>query len=233
MVSAAGSSSSDDCVFAPCSAGSYMTESGCQQCGENSFSADGASSCTSCPEDMVSAAGSSSPDDCVFAPCSAGSYMTKRGCQQCGENSFSAAGASSCTSCPDDMVSAAGSTSQNDCDFKHYPTCDCWTAKCGFCSSLECTVEHDLANSNRGIVVSSRPNLRTFDTIFLYDGDGVLLGQFTWNLKGISLSGGCVKCGTPPALRKARNRKGQTSWIFSLTNGVLQIKIGDKVFYEK
>ena len=41
-----------------------MTESECQQCGENTFSAAGASSCSSCPENMVSAAGSTSEDDC-------------------------------------------------------------------------------------------------------------------------------------------------------------------------
>ena len=49
-----------------CSAGSYMTETGCQQCGENTFSAAGASSCSSCPKDMVSAAGSTSEDDCSY-----------------------------------------------------------------------------------------------------------------------------------------------------------------------
>ena len=43
-------------LSAPCSAGDYMTDSGCQQCGENSYSGDGASSCTSCPEGKVSAA---------------------------------------------------------------------------------------------------------------------------------------------------------------------------------
>ena len=53
-------------VTEPCSAGSYMTDSGCQQCGENTFSAAGASSCSSCPEDMVSAAGSTSEDDCAY-----------------------------------------------------------------------------------------------------------------------------------------------------------------------
>ena len=51
---------------APCSAGDYMTASGCQQCGENSYSGDGASSCTSCPDDKVSAAGSASQDDCEY-----------------------------------------------------------------------------------------------------------------------------------------------------------------------
>ena len=43
-----------------------MTVSGCQQCGENSYSGDGASSCTSCPEGKVSAAGSASEDDCEY-----------------------------------------------------------------------------------------------------------------------------------------------------------------------
>ena len=53
-------------VTEPCSAGSYMTDSGCQQCGENTFSAAKASSCSSCPKDMVSAAGSTSEDDCSY-----------------------------------------------------------------------------------------------------------------------------------------------------------------------
>ena len=44
-----------------------MTDSGCQQCGDNTFSAAEASSCSSCPEDMVSAAGSTSEDDCVYS----------------------------------------------------------------------------------------------------------------------------------------------------------------------
>ena len=43
-----------------------MTDSGCQQCGENSYSGDGASSCTSCPEGKVAAAGSASVDDCEY-----------------------------------------------------------------------------------------------------------------------------------------------------------------------
>ena len=43
-----------------------MTDSGCQQCGKNTFSTNNASSCTSCPEDMVSTAGSKSEQDCFF-----------------------------------------------------------------------------------------------------------------------------------------------------------------------
>ena len=41
-----------------------MTESGCQQCGENTYSGDGASSCTACPDGKISAAGSTSEADC-------------------------------------------------------------------------------------------------------------------------------------------------------------------------
>ena len=43
-----------------------MTESGCQQCGENTYSGAGASSCTSCPDGKMSAAGSTSEADCGY-----------------------------------------------------------------------------------------------------------------------------------------------------------------------
>ena len=43
-----------------------MTESGCQQCGENTYSGDGASSCTSCPDGKLSAEGSTSEDHCYY-----------------------------------------------------------------------------------------------------------------------------------------------------------------------
>ena len=43
-----------------------MTENGCQQCGENTYSGAGASSCTSCPDGKISAAGSTSEADCAY-----------------------------------------------------------------------------------------------------------------------------------------------------------------------
>ena len=43
-----------------------MTENGCQQCEENTYSGAGASSCTSCPDNMISAAGSTSEGDCEY-----------------------------------------------------------------------------------------------------------------------------------------------------------------------
>ena len=49
---------------APCTAGSYMTESGCVECGANTYSGDEATECTPCPDSKVSAAGSTSEADC-------------------------------------------------------------------------------------------------------------------------------------------------------------------------
>ena len=43
-----------------------MTENGCQQCEENTYSGAGASSCTSCPDGKISAAGSTSEADCAY-----------------------------------------------------------------------------------------------------------------------------------------------------------------------
>ena len=43
-----------------------MTETGCQQCGANTFSSDGASSCTKCPDGKISNAGSTSADNCYY-----------------------------------------------------------------------------------------------------------------------------------------------------------------------
>ena len=56
-------------VAARCSAGNYMTKTGCRECGENSYSGDGASSCISCPDGQVSDAGSKAIDDCQYGMC--------------------------------------------------------------------------------------------------------------------------------------------------------------------
>ncbi|XP_063678330.1 uncharacterized protein LOC134814199 isoform X2 [Bolinopsis microptera] len=112
-----GSTSVEDCQYAPCSAGDFMTKTGCKQCGENSYSSNGASSCISCPDGQVSDAGSKTVADCYHARCSAGDFMTKTGCKQCGENSYSSDGASSCISCPDGTAAPTGSTSVEDCQY--------------------------------------------------------------------------------------------------------------------
>ena len=51
-----------------------MTDNGCQQCGKNAYSGDGAESCTSCPDGKISDAGSTSEADCEY------------GKEQCGLN---------------------------------------------------------------------------------------------------------------------------------------------------
>ena len=43
-----------------------MTDTGCQQCGENTYSGDGASLCSNCPDGMISDAGSTSVAECVY-----------------------------------------------------------------------------------------------------------------------------------------------------------------------
>ena len=49
-----------------CKAGNFLTDDGCQQCPENTFSADKATSCTSCPDGKISPAGSTSASDCEY-----------------------------------------------------------------------------------------------------------------------------------------------------------------------
>jgi len=43
-----------------------MTGSGCQTCGDNTYSGAGASSCTSCPGDKISLSGATAENDCFY-----------------------------------------------------------------------------------------------------------------------------------------------------------------------
>ena len=43
-----------------------MTDTGCQQCGANTYSDTGASSCIECPDEKISNAGSTSAEDCYY-----------------------------------------------------------------------------------------------------------------------------------------------------------------------
>ena len=114
---------------------------------------------------------------------------------------------------------------------KFYPTCNCWTKECGYCSKMECTVKHDLVGSEQGVKVSSVLNRKELNTIVLYDDEGETVGKFRWNLKGIFLDG-CVACRTPWRLRRAKAAEGATEWEFTLTDGIVRIKIGGEVLYE-
>ena len=114
---------------------------------------------------------------------------------------------------------------------REYPTCNCWTKECGYCSNLECTVQHDIAFSESGVVVSSVLNKKDLNGIVLYNEEGEILGKFKWNLKGIYLDG-CIACRTPRRLRRAKAAEGPTEWEFSLTGAVVRLKIGGEVLYE-
>ena len=43
-----------------------MTESGCVECGANTYSGDAATECASCPDKKLSAVGSTSEADCQY-----------------------------------------------------------------------------------------------------------------------------------------------------------------------
>ncbi|KAL5246746.1 hypothetical protein ACHWQZ_G018832 [Mnemiopsis leidyi] len=98
-----------------CAAGSRMTDEGCVECPEDTYSEAGASSCTPCPAGTASTPGARSEGDCVFLPCEAGSYMTESGCATCPANTFSGDGADFCSPCPGRTESPPGSTSADAC----------------------------------------------------------------------------------------------------------------------
>ena len=137
---------------------------------------------------------------------------------------------------PPPTTEAATSTAPVDPDdidyIKEYPTCDCWTPECGYCTNMECTVQQDLVNSDRGIQVTSKLRRKVLNSIVLYDGDGYEIGKFQWSLRGIWMTG-CIQCLTPTELRRARAAEGQTTWSFSIKHGVVRITINEECLYEQ
>ena len=120
----------------------------------------------------------------------------------------------------------------DDSDYdKEYPTCDCWTPECGYCTNMECTVKQDLATSDRGIQVTSKLRRKRENSIVLYDEDANEIGKFQWNLRGIWLTG-CITCMTPVHLRRAKADEGQTTWSFSIRDGIVRITINGEHLYE-
>lgn len=111
-----------------------------------------------------------------------------------------------------------------------YPTCNCWSAECDYCKNMECAIEQDLSNSEKGIQVTSKLNRRDLNSVVLYDKDGDEIGKFQWNMKGIRLTG-CISCQTPARFRKARAESGPTTWDFSIKDGIVKISINSEVLY--
>ena len=115
--------------------------------------------------------------------------------------------------------------------YERYPTCDCWTSDCNFCSNLQCAVKlkRGVDKSDFGVQVLSKLGWRRISTIVLYNKNGEKLGYFRWSLRLIFLTE-CLSCQSPPAIRRIRPGS-KTLWDFSLKDGVVQIKIGDKILY--
>ena len=109
------------------------------------------------------------------------------------------------------------------------PTCNCWTRECGYCSNLECAVKHDMSTSQQALTVTSQVDLTLLNSIVLYNRDGVELGKFQWNKKGIYLTG-CVACRTPRPIRRlirshSNDNDGTYKWQFTFSSGVLKLRV--------
>ena len=66
----------------------------------------------------------------------------------------------------------------------------------------------------------------------LYDEHGRGIGKFQWNIGRLFLTG-CIQCRTPPALRKAIVKKGETSWGLSMKDGVIEVHINGVTHYKQ
>jgi len=115
------------------------------------------------------------------------------------------------------------------------PTCDCWTLECGYCSNMECAVKHDLINSEVGITVQSELRGKGFKSrsVMFFDGDGNAIGNVQWNSKSLFLTG-CISCmlHVPAAVRQIKPGT-KIEWTVTLTGGVVELKVGEVVVYER
>ena len=112
------------------------------------------------------------------------------------------------------------------------PTCNCWTPECGFCTNPDCAIKTDTQHGLE-VEVTSYVTWKKSNTIVLYDEDGRVLSKLQYNLKNIVL-GNCFVCRTEPAIRAASKAQGDySSWGISLKDGVLTVKIGGEVLYQR
>eukprot|EP00116_Pleurobrachia_bachei_P001941 sb/3462203/ len=107
----------------------------------------------------------------------------------------------------------------------NYKTCDCWTAECGWCEDPACTVAADLTGGDSvGITVTSTINYKNINTVFFLDSQGIILGSFQFNRKGVFLTG-CVKCATPRPFPKAANNDQVYEWNVQFDGSDLVLSI--------
>ena len=89
--------------------------------------------------------------------------------------------------------------------------CNCWTAECGWCADLKCRVGHSLVD-NTGITVYSKLGWKIYNTLFLFDSNGEMIGSLRFNKRGIFLTGGCVKCPMTRGLLAPNSDDGTYQW---------------------
>lgn len=116
-----------------------------------------------------------------------------------------------------------------------WPTCECWTEECNYCSNMECTVKHDLINSDFGVTVTSKVGWKKLNSIMLYNAADESIGSFQWSAGGIYLSG-CIRCQSTPAIKALKG--GGVTWTFGMNideNGfvAVTISVGGEVLWEQ
>ena len=125
----------------------------------------------------------------------------------------------------DDKLRFQGTETNEADDIQSLPTCNCWSKECDYCSNMDCAVKHDLTNSTLPLSVTSTVDDTVLNSIVLFNTDGVELGKFQWNKRGIYLTG-CVACRTPRRIRRlVRLTQGQSRWDFSLEKGLLKLRV--------
>ena len=99
---------------------------------------------------------------------------------------------------------------------------------------MECSVKQNLGNAVNGIEVPIRSELKrkTYNSVVLFDGDGNELGKFQLNIMRLYLTG-CIQCRTPPELRRAIVKRGFTSWLLSIKDSVVEVKIEGQSLYRQ
>ena len=106
----------------------------------------------------------------------------------------------------------------------YLPTCNCWSKECDYCSNMDCAVKHDLTNSTLPLSVTSTVDDTILNSIVLFNTDGVELGKFQWNKRGIYLTG-CVACRTPRRLVRRQDSGDRYTWSFTLIGGLVELRV--------
>ncbi|XP_063689074.1 properdin-like [Bolinopsis microptera] len=229
--SCSGSSSdTGNCDSQCCSAGDYMSDTGCQQCGENTFSSDGASLCTYLPITTVITSSRGSVGLIVEST----SFYVDGGWSDYGDWSKCSVECDVRTqskngSCDNATPLSKGADYKQENTSLHnlekHPPCSCWNGECGYCPNLSHTVKQSITSYPDQVIEVRSTIKRLYNSsIALFDEAGSMLGMFHWAREGVVLTG-CIGCYRPRALERMCPWDECTKWIFSFKDGHVQIKI--------